>query len=167
MYKHTLLLSPFFLLFILCLQPELSNADELKFGDKERIVLLGDGLIEQEQYHGWIELAITAAFPNKDLTFRNLGWNGDTPRGESRYGLSLVQAGQARKDECWKQLLKQIKLTKPTIVILGYGMASSARFSFSNLSDDRKPKPRTTHGSQTAGSIEFTCSDSACHQNSR
>ena len=125
MYKHTLLLSPFFLLFTLCLQPELANADELKFGDKERIVLLGDGLIEQEQYHGWIELAITAAFPNKDLTFRNLGWNGDTPRGESRYGLSLVQAGQARKDECWKQLLKQIKLTKPTIVILGYGMASS------------------------------------------
>ena len=125
MYKNALPLAILFLFFALCCLPGITNADELKFGDKERIVLLGDGLIEQEQYHGWIELAITTALPNKDLTFRNLGWNGDTPRGESRYGLSLVQAGQGGKNECWKQLLKQIEMAQPTIVILGYGMASS------------------------------------------
>ena len=111
-------------LTLCCLQGSL-HGDEIKFGDNERIVLLGDGLIEQEQYHGWIELAITTAFPTKDLTFRNLGWNGDTPRGESRYGLSLVQAGHGKKDECWKQLVKQIEQVEPTIVILGYGMANS------------------------------------------
>ena len=102
-----------------------SMADELKLGDTERIVLLGDGLIEQEQYHGWIELAITTAMPEKDLTFRNLGWNGDTPRGASRFGLSLVQAGYGNEDEGWKQLKKQIEMVKPTVVVLGYGMASS------------------------------------------
>ena len=100
-------------------------ADELKLGDTERIVLLGDGLIEQEQYHGWIELALTTAMPEKDLTFRNLGWNGDTPRGASRFGLSLVQAGYGNEDEGWKQLKKQIEMVKPTVVVLGYGMASS------------------------------------------
>ena len=125
MHKNTLPLFVFLVFALWWAQGLASADDELKFGDKERIVLLGDGLIEQEQYHGWIELAITTAFPNKDLTFRNLGWNGDTPRGESRYGLSLVQAGQAGKDECWKQLLKQIEMTQPTTVILGYGMSNS------------------------------------------
>lgn len=128
MLKIALQLPALFLSLALCWFQGLANADEITFGDKERIVLLGDGLIEQEQYHGWIELAITTAFPDKDLTFRNLGWNGDTPRGESRYGLSLVQAGHANKDECWKQLLKQIKMAQPTIAILGYGMASSLDF---------------------------------------
>jgi putative heme-binding domain-containing protein len=106
--------------------------DELTFRDSERIVLLGDGLIEQEQYHGWIELAMTTAMPDKDLTFRNLGWNGDTPHGASRLGLSLVQAGYGKEDEGWKQLVKQIELVKPTVVILGYGMASSLEEPFSD-----------------------------------
>ena len=48
---------------------------ELKNGD--RVAFLGDALIEQEQYAGWIELMMTAAFPDRDVTFRNLGWSAD------------------------------------------------------------------------------------------
>lgn len=96
---------------------------ELIEGD--RVVFLGDTFIEQEQYAGWIELMMTTAFPSRHVTFRNLGWSADTPAGNSRFGLSLLQAGREPDDEGWKQLLKQLELTDPTVVIFGYGMASS------------------------------------------
>ena len=96
---------------------------ELKNGD--RVAFLGDALIEQEQYAGWIELMMTAAFPDRDVTFRNLGWSADTPSGTSRCGLSLLPAGREPADEGWKQLLKQLEFVRPTVIVFGYGMASS------------------------------------------
>jgi len=96
---------------------------ELKEGD--RVVFIGDRLIEAEQESGWIELMLTTRFPDRSVTFRNLGWNGDTPAGESRLGLALIQAGRETPDEGWRQLVRQIEEAKPTVVFLGYGMASS------------------------------------------
>src|SRR5688572_24642586 len=96
---------------------------ELKAGD--RVVFLGDTVIEREQYSGWIELMLTTRFPDRSITFRNLGWSGDTPAGDSRFGLSLLQAGREPADEGWNQLVKQIEEAKPTVVFVGYGMASS------------------------------------------
>ncbi len=96
---------------------------ELRHGD--RVVFLGDTFMEREQYHGWIELMLTTQFPHRDITFRNLGWSADTPAGDSRFGRSLLQAGLEPADEGWKQLVKQIEETKPTVVFIGYGMASS------------------------------------------
>ena len=98
---------------------------ELRKGD--RVVFLGDTFVEQEQHHGWIELMLTARFPNRNVTFRNLGWSADTPEGESRLGLSLLQAGHEPDGEGWKQLVKQIEEAKPSVVFLGYGMADSFR----------------------------------------
>lgn len=100
-----------------------STAFELR--DQDRVVLLGDALIEQAQYNGWSELMLTTAFPDRHVTFRNLGWSGDTPAGASRFGLSLLQAGREPADEGWKQLQKQLELTQPTVLILGYGTASA------------------------------------------
>ncbi len=96
---------------------------ELKDGD--RVVFLGDTLIEREQKHGWIELMLTTRFPERHVTFRNLGWSADLPSGESRLGLSLLQAGHEPAGEAWKLLQQQLKDARPTVVILGYGMASS------------------------------------------
>lgn len=96
---------------------------ELRAGD--RVVLLGDTLIEREQASGWVEAMLTTRFPDRDITFRNLGWSGDTPAGDARFGLSLLQAGREPADEGWRQLVKQIEEAKPTVVFLGYGMASS------------------------------------------
>ncbi len=96
---------------------------ELKDGD--RVVFLGDTLMEREQHYGWIELMLTTRFPDRNVTFRNLGWSADLPDGESRFGLSLLQAGLEPPDEGWKMLQKQIAETKPTVVFLGYGMAAS------------------------------------------
>ncbi len=96
---------------------------ELRAGD--RVVFLGDTVVEREQQQGWIELMLTARFPDRAVTFRNLGWSADTPAGDSRFGLSLLQAGREPADEGWQNLVKQIEETKPTVAFLGYGMASS------------------------------------------
>ncbi|MEY2881388.1 MAG: hypothetical protein RLZZ15_3768, partial [Verrucomicrobiota bacterium] len=93
--------------------------------DGDRVVFLGDGLAEGEQRHGWIETMLTTRFADRAVTFRNLGWSGDTPAGESRLGLSYLQAGHEPADEGWNQLVKQIEEAKPTVVFLAYGMASS------------------------------------------
>ena len=100
-------------------------AADFELRDGDRVVLLGDALIEQEQYSGWVEVMLSTAFADRDVTFRNLGWSADTPAGQSRFGLSLLQAGNEPDDEGWKQLVKQIELTKPTVVVFGYGMASA------------------------------------------
>src|SRR4051812_4914591 len=96
---------------------------ELRGGD--RVVFLGDTLIEREQHFGYLELAMTTRFPDRNVTFRNIGWSADTPAGDSRCGLSLLQAGTELADEGWKQLAEQLRQLRPTVVVLGYGMASS------------------------------------------
>lgn len=101
------------------------SGDDFRLQDGDRVVFLGDGLIEQEQYFGWVELMMTTSFPDKQVSFRNLGWNGDTPAGASRLGLSLLQAGREPEGEGWRQLRKQLEQTEPTVLVLGYGMASS------------------------------------------
>jgi putative heme-binding domain-containing protein len=100
-------------------------APVFEFKDGERVALLGDAFIEREQYEGWIELAATTQFPDRAVTFRNLGWNADTPAGESRNGLSLLQAGLEPPEEGWRQLLRQIETYRPNVIVLGYGMAAS------------------------------------------
>src|SRR5947208_16760060 len=101
------------------------NTNVLELRDGDRVVLIGDTLIEREQTYGYIELALTTRYPDRNVTFRNIGWSADTPAGDSRFGLSLLQAGLEPPDEGWKQLREQIRQLKPTVVILGYGMASS------------------------------------------
>src|SRR5947209_1926127 len=105
--------------------PSAAAAPPFELRDGDRVVLIGDTLIEREQHYGWIELALTTQFPDRTVTFRNIGWSADTPAGDSRFGLSLLQAGLEPPDDGWKQLREQILQLKPTVVILGYGMASS------------------------------------------
>jgi putative heme-binding domain-containing protein len=96
-----------------------------EFRDGDRVALLGDAFIEREQYEGWIELAATADFPDRAVTFRNLGWSGDLPNGVSRCGLSLLQAGMEPPEEGWRQLQNQLKTYQPNVLVTGYGMAAS------------------------------------------
>src|SRR5262249_38122226 len=52
--------------------------------DGDRVVLVGDTLIERDQKYGLLETILTAKNPDKAITFRNLGWSADTVRGTSR-----------------------------------------------------------------------------------
>ncbi|MBC7981235.1 MAG: hypothetical protein H7Y36_11795, partial [Armatimonadetes bacterium] len=101
------------------------SAPAFELRDGDRVAMLGDALIEREQYAGWLEIAATTQFPDRSVIFRNLGWSADTPAGESRNGLSLVMAGSETPDEGWQQLQIQLATYKPTVVLLGYGMAAS------------------------------------------
>src|SRR5580704_8429262 len=74
---------------------------ELKSGD--RVALVGDTLIEREQTYGYLEQRLTVQFPERDITFRNLGWSADTPEGESRASFDFDKPGKG-----FEQLTNQI-----------------------------------------------------------
>ena len=92
---------------LICFATFVSAAPPFQLKDGDRVAFLGDALIERMLEHNHLELRLTIAWPKRNIIFRNLGWSGDTPRGESRAGLSLLQAGREPADEGWKQLQKQ------------------------------------------------------------
>jgi putative heme-binding domain-containing protein len=92
----------------------------LELRDGDRVALIGDTLIEREQTYGFVEERLTARFPERNIIFRNLGWSADTPAGESRASFDFDKPGRG-----FELLKEQIKSVQPTVVIVGYGMASS------------------------------------------
>jgi lysophospholipase L1-like esterase len=89
-------------------------ADPFKLADGDRVALLGNTLIEREQRYGYWELALTARHPDRKVSFRNLGWSGDTVFGHARAGFGDTAHG-------FEQLKKQVAAVKPTVLIIGYG----------------------------------------------
>jgi hypothetical protein len=96
------------------------RADEFKFKDGDRVALVGSTLIEREQKYGYWELALTTRHPDKNITFRNLGWSGDTVWGESRVGFDLDNAQKG-----FERLVNAVLAVKPTVIIVGYGTNES------------------------------------------
>jgi lysophospholipase L1-like esterase len=88
----------------------------LKTGD--RVVFLGGGLIEQERNDGYLETRLTCRFPEASVVYRNLGWSGDTVRGDARTSGLGNPDGLAR-------LLREVREAAPTVVFLGYGTNES------------------------------------------
>ena len=86
--------------------------------DGDRVVLIGDTFVERDQKYGYLEALITSQNPDKSITFRNLGWSGDTA-----LGLSRARFGPPR--EGFEHLRDHVLALKPTVLIVGYGMAES------------------------------------------
>jgi lysophospholipase L1-like esterase len=84
------------------------------FRDGDRVVFLGSGFIERLQNTGYLETMLTAAMPTKNITFRNLGWSGDTVWGDAR-------ALFGSRADGFKRLLSDVALCKPTVLIVCYG----------------------------------------------
>ena len=91
--------------------------EQFDLRDGDRVVLLGGAVIEQEQLSGYWETLLTIARPNAKITFRNLGWSGDTVWGESR-GMFEPHLGYDR-------LVAHVKQEQPTLVIVAYGGAEA------------------------------------------
>lgn len=85
---------------------------ELKDGD--RVVFLGNTLIERAQKYGYWETMLTARYPNRKIIFRNLGWDGDTVWAESRGIFDTPEKG-------YERMLAHVGRIKPTVIFLGYG----------------------------------------------
>jgi lysophospholipase L1-like esterase len=98
--------------------PPDDHAPTLELNHGDRVVLLGDALIERMQQFGNLETLLTLALPEKTITFRNLGWSGDTVFGEARAGFGTPEDG-------FKTLVEQVKATEPTVLIVGYGANES------------------------------------------
>jgi hypothetical protein len=91
-----------------------SELPKFELRDGDRVVFLGNTLIEREQKYGYWELMLTMAWPERNVTFRNLGWSGDTVWGESRAGFGTQADG-------FKALVNQVNAAKPTLIFVGYG----------------------------------------------
>lgn len=92
---------------------------ELRDGD--RIVLLGDTFFEREGEYGCIEAAVTAAFSDRRLQFRNLAWAADTPSGRARASFDWNKT----KDDWRRRVAEQVELVRPTVAFLSYGMTAA------------------------------------------
>ncbi len=72
-----------------------------EFKDGDRIVWIGNTLVEREQRYGYWETALLAANADKKITVRNLGWSGDTVFGDARGRFDFDNAAK-----CFKQLVE-------------------------------------------------------------
>jgi hypothetical protein len=88
--------------------------------DGDRVVLIGDTLIEREQEFSYLETRLYTRFSGRKFIVRNLGWSADTPYGKSRTRFDFAQP-----EKGFEQIKLQIEAIKPTVVFIGYGMASS------------------------------------------
>lgn len=89
-----------------------------QLADNDRVVLLGEGFIEREGQLGIIEAALVAAHSDLQLSFRNIGWNGDTVWAESRGVFDSPAKG-------YERMLALVRELRPTVILVAYGRNES------------------------------------------
>ncbi len=98
--------------------PLFAGERKLDIQDGDRVLLIGDVLIERDNNYGYLEARMRREFPGRSFAVRNLGYSGDSPLGASRASFDPVGKGT-------ESLKEQLAVVKPTVAILGYGMAAS------------------------------------------
>ena len=95
----------------------LADAGEQSFElvDGDRVVLLGGTYVERMQSYGYFETLLFSAYPNRNITFRNLGWSGDDVRG-------LARAVFGAPEDGFKRLERDVTEAKPSVIIICYGV---------------------------------------------
>ena len=88
------------------------TAFDLKDGD--RVVFLGSSVFENDFQYGYLELALTTRFHNRNVTFRNLGWTGDNVWGDARSTFTNPPTP-------YQHLMRNITDAQPTVVFVAYG----------------------------------------------
>ena len=89
-------------------------ADAFALQDGDRVVFVGDGVMEHAQHHGYLERALTTRWPGRNITFRNVGWSGDTVFGEARDHYT-------NPPTAFEHLIEQVTAPRPTVMVFGYG----------------------------------------------
>lgn len=88
---------------------ESRQPDRFELLDGDRVVFIGNTLLERERQGGYIETALTVRYPGRKVTFRNLSWPGDTVDIQLR----PLNFGDLRT---------HLEDYRPTVAILSYGM---------------------------------------------
>jgi lysophospholipase L1-like esterase len=89
-------------------------SQDFELKNNERVVFLGNSLFENEFQYGYLELVLTTRWPNRNVTFRNLGWTGDNVWGEARSTFTNPPTP-------YQHLMQQITKAEPTLVFVAYG----------------------------------------------
>ncbi|QEL18791.1 SGNH/GDSL hydrolase family protein [Limnoglobus roseus] len=106
----------FLALSLLALTPSALPPFELK--DDDRVVWIGNTLVEREQKYGFWETALLSKFAKQNVTVRNLGWSGDTVFGDARAGFDSPKQG-------YERLVSLALESKPTVIFVSYGTNES------------------------------------------
>jgi lysophospholipase L1-like esterase len=91
-----------------------SAAEPFPLRNGDVVAFVGNTFLERDQRDGYIELALTLSAPDADVTFRNLGWSGDTVDGRARRYFGPTEEGH-------KHLLDHLDVVKPTVIVVCYG----------------------------------------------
>ncbi|HLN30426.1 MAG TPA: SGNH/GDSL hydrolase family protein [Gemmataceae bacterium] len=91
-----------------------ARAEGFGLVDGDRVVFLGNTLIEREQRYGYWETMLARRFNSGHLIFRNLGWSGDTVFGDARAGFGSTAEG-------FQHLKEQVSSVHPTVIFIAYG----------------------------------------------
>ena len=121
LYKTVMRFITSLVLAVLALSSALAQTTarpKFELRDSDRVVFLGDTMMEREQKHGYIETILSSRLNGKKVIFRNLAWSADTVLGESRASFDPPEKG-------FERLKEQLQAIKPTVAFLGYGMAES------------------------------------------
>lgn len=106
--------------------------------DGDRVVFLGDSITEQRLYTTYIEAYALTRHPQWQLSFRNVGWGGDTAwlrqrfqTDEGRLFAADETAQQAMVDQAvGSGLGRDVLPLKPTVVTVDFGMNDHAYQAF-------------------------------------
>lgn len=100
------------------------------FKDGDAVVFLGDSITEQRLYTTYIEAYTLARFPQYKLTFRNVGWGGDTawlrqrahPDEGKLFAATDAEQQAAVEKSVGAGLARDVLPLKPTAVTIDFGM---------------------------------------------
>ncbi|HVE38501.1 MAG TPA: SGNH/GDSL hydrolase family protein [Planctomycetota bacterium] len=86
--------------------------------DGDRVVFIGNTFFERDLKYNHLETALTLRWPSRNVTFRNLGWDGDTVWGEARAEFGSPADG-------FNSLAKHVADLKPSVIFVAYGFSES------------------------------------------
>lgn len=119
-----MLRSTFTCLIVLACHCALAADEPFELRDGDRVIFLGNSFFERAIDYGVIETAWSVRWPDRNVSFRNLGWDGDTVYGHSRAG-GRRRAVFGDAEEGFQRLVEHVKSLKPTMVVLAYGFNES------------------------------------------
>ena len=109
-----------------------AERQEFFFRDGDRVAVVGDSITEPPSSNAaFLEAYTLARFPNWKISFRNLGWSGDTSAYSQRQGFatlrSIAAASQAEREDLVGRAVKagldrDVLPLKPTAVTINFGM---------------------------------------------
>jgi lysophospholipase L1-like esterase len=86
--------------------------------DGDRVAFVGNAFLEREQKYSYLETLLATRWPERNVTFRNLAWSGDTVFGHARAAFETPVQG-------FERLVKVVHEQRPTVLFISYGMAES------------------------------------------